>query len=41
MKSGLLSTGALCLLSAHAGAVVTSAADHFDVVVLVSWVGDW
>jgi len=28
LKSRLLSTRALCLLSAHAGAVVTSAADH-------------
>jgi len=28
LKSRLLSTRALCLLSAHAGAVVASAADH-------------
>lgn len=28
LKRWLLSTRALCLLSAHAGAVVTSAADH-------------
>jgi hypothetical protein len=29
LKRRLLSTGALCLLSAHAGAVVASAANHF------------
>lgn len=38
LKSRLLSTRALCLLSAHAGAVVTSAADHLG---CWSWLVGW